>query len=60
MLQLNSFLKEKLVREVQITKSGFTICPISLPAQEAMISRIGELEAFLSKKGSSKDIIEVL
>ncbi|KHJ31406.1 hypothetical protein EV44_g4009 [Erysiphe necator] len=54
MLQLNGFFEEKLVREVKITKTGFAIWPVSLSAQEAMLSRINELESFLSTKGVCK------
>lgn len=40
MQQLNMFLKENLVREVQMTKTGFAICPTSLTAQESLTSTL--------------------
>ncbi|KAI1005574.1 hypothetical protein K3495_g2638 [Podosphaera aphanis] len=54
MLQLNSFLKEKLVSEIQTTKTGFAICPTSSAAQEALIVRMGEIETYLSTRGQCK------
>ncbi|POS84949.1 hypothetical protein EPUL_005548 [Erysiphe pulchra] len=51
MIQLNSFLKEKLAREVQIIKARFAICPTSPAIQQALISRTSVLESFLSTKG---------
>lgn len=54
MLQFNGFLKEKLIREVQITKTGFAICLFSLAAQETLFSRKSELESFLLTKGDCK------
>ena len=41
MLQLNAFLQEKLVREIQTTKTGFAICPVSAEAQEKLTARSG-------------------
>ncbi|KAI0997822.1 hypothetical protein K3495_g10367 [Podosphaera aphanis] len=54
MLKLNSFLKEKLVLEIQSTKTGFAICPISTAAQEALIARMSEIDEFLSTSGKCK------
>ncbi|KAI1003670.1 hypothetical protein K3495_g4534 [Podosphaera aphanis] len=54
MLELNSFLGEKLVREVQTTRTGFAICPISTAAQEALIARMIEIENHLCSRGSCK------
>lgn len=54
MLSLNQFLGEKIVREIQVTKTGFAICPISLAAHEKLVSRMADLESFLSTKGPCK------
>lgn len=54
MLHLNSFLKEKLVLEIQTTKTGFAICTTSTAAQEILSARISEIEAFLSTRGQCK------
>lgn len=54
MLQINNHLKEKLVREVQSIKTGFTICPVSKTAQETLFVRMGEIETFLSYQGQCK------
>lgn len=54
MMQINQFLNEKLVREIQITKTGFAICPTSVPAQELLLNRMADLEIFLSTKGICK------
>ncbi|KAI1004484.1 hypothetical protein K3495_g3726 [Podosphaera aphanis] len=54
MLDLNAFLKEKLVREVQSTKTGFAICPVSTEAQEKLIARMSEIEASLCARGQCK------
>lgn len=54
MLQLNNFLKEKLVLEIQTTKTGFAICPTSSAAQEALIARMREIETYLSTRGQCK------
>ena len=54
MLQLNAFLKEKLVKEIQIIKTGFAICPVSVDAQEKLGARMGEIEASLSSSGQCK------
>ncbi|POS82641.1 hypothetical protein EPUL_005008 [Erysiphe pulchra] len=54
MLELNAFLEEKLAKEIQIIKTGFAICPVSLEAQEKLVSRIGEIEASLSTRGQCK------
>ncbi|KAI0990771.1 hypothetical protein K3495_g17416, partial [Podosphaera aphanis] len=52
--QLNAFLNAKLVREVQMTKTGFAICPVNIEAQEALSVRMDELESFLSSQGQCK------
>ena len=54
MLHLNEFFKEKLIREVQTTKTGLAICPASIPAQEALINRMDALESHLSTQGDCK------
>lgn len=54
MLQLIMFLKEKLVRKVQKMRSGFAICPASAPAHETLLSRMSEIQAFLSTEGECK------
>ncbi|POS83539.1 hypothetical protein EPUL_005161 [Erysiphe pulchra] len=54
MLELNAILEEKLVKEIQIIKTGFAICPVSLEAQEKLVSRMGEIEASLSNRGQCK------
>lgn len=54
MLQLNSFLGEKIVREIQTIKTGFAICPVSAAAQETLITRMYEIETYLSTKGKCK------
>ncbi|KHJ32501.1 hypothetical protein EV44_g4150 [Erysiphe necator] len=36
MLQLNQHLGEKLIREIQVTKTGFAICPSSVAALESL------------------------
>ncbi|KAI1003787.1 hypothetical protein K3495_g4424 [Podosphaera aphanis] len=51
MLRLNSFLKDKLVLEIQSTKTGFAICPLSTATQEALTARMSEIEKFLSTSG---------
>ncbi|KAI1004606.1 hypothetical protein K3495_g3606 [Podosphaera aphanis] len=51
MLHLNSFLKEKLVLEIQTTNTGFAICPTSTAAQEIFSARMSEIQAFLSTRG---------
>lgn len=51
MEQLNNFLDQKLVREVQTTKTGFAICPASAAAQETLASKITEIQTFLSSRG---------
>ncbi|KAI1001674.1 hypothetical protein K3495_g6528 [Podosphaera aphanis] len=40
MHHLNYFLNEKIVLEIQTTKTGFTICPTSAAAQEIISARI--------------------
>lgn len=52
MMAINKFLNEKLVREIQITKTGFAICPTSVPAQEALASHTSDLQSFLSTEGA--------
>lgn len=47
-------LKGKTFKRIKIIKTGLAICIASLNAQEAIISRIRELEAFLSTTGASK------
>ncbi|KAI0995653.1 hypothetical protein K3495_g12526 [Podosphaera aphanis] len=54
MLQLNTFLQEKLVREIQTIKTGFAICPVSVEAQEKLTARMGEIESSLSRQGQCK------
>lgn len=54
MIEINKFLNEKLVREIQITKTGFAICPISALVQEVLYSRMSDSESFLSTKGICK------
>lgn len=54
MLQLNQHPNSKLVREIQITRTGFVICPISLDVFDTLKSQIENIENFLSKKGSCK------
>lgn len=54
MLQINNFLKEKLVREIQLTKTGFAIYLILLSAKEIIFDRMGEIESFLSTQGECK------
>ncbi|KAI1003875.1 hypothetical protein K3495_g4336 [Podosphaera aphanis] len=44
MFHLNSFLKEKLVREIKVTKTGVTICPVSITAQESLAACMSEIE----------------
>ncbi|KAI1005054.1 hypothetical protein K3495_g3162 [Podosphaera aphanis] len=51
MEQLNNFLNQKLVREVQLTKTGFAICPASVEAQEILVTKIPVLQGFLSSRG---------
>ncbi|KAF5180129.1 Endonuclease/reverse transcriptase protein, partial [Thalictrum thalictroides] len=52
--QLNNYLKENLVREIQNIKTGFAICPASSTAQEKLHARMGEIESFLSTQGECK------
>lgn len=54
MQHLNIFLNPKVVREVQKIKTGFAICPASFSAQEALHSRMVEIEKFLSTLGECK------
>lgn len=54
MLQFNEFLKAKLVKEIQVTKIGFAICPASVDAQGKLDARKGEIEASLSPEGQCK------
>ncbi|KAI0996690.1 hypothetical protein K3495_g11495 [Podosphaera aphanis] len=51
MEQLNNFLNQKLVREVQLTKTGFAICPASVEVQEILVTKIPVLQGFLSSRG---------
>lgn len=51
MLQLNAFLKEKMVKEIKTTKIGLAICPIFVDAQEKLGTRIREIEASLFSSG---------
>lgn len=52
MMAITKFLNEKLVREIQIIKTGFAICTTSAPVQEAIVSRMSDLQLFLSTKGA--------
>ncbi|KHJ34831.1 hypothetical protein EV44_g4245 [Erysiphe necator] len=54
MLDLNSFLKETLIREIQVIKTGFAICPTSITARDILYSRTEEIEAYLSTQGQCK------
>lgn len=54
MFQVNSFLGEKLVREIQTIKTGFAICPVSAAVQETLITRMNDIESHLSTKGQFK------
>lgn len=54
MPELNNFLNEKLVRKIQMTNIGYTICPVSAEAREKLTDRMGEIEASLTLKGSVK------
>ncbi|KAI0995492.1 hypothetical protein K3495_g12687 [Podosphaera aphanis] len=54
MLHLSSFLKEKLIREIKVTKTGFSICPVSITAQESLAARMSEIENLLSTQGACK------
>lgn len=54
MLQLNLFLQEKLVREVQSLKAGFAICPASNAAHETLVAKTNDMETFLSTEGECK------
>ena len=54
MQQLNNYLEQKLVREIQNIKTGFAICPASSIAQEKLYTRINDIEAFLSTQGACK------
>lgn len=54
MLDLNSFLKESLIREIQIIKTGFAICSTSAPAKDTLYSCMGEIKAYLSTRGECK------
>ena len=47
-LLLNTFLQEKLVREIQTTKTGFAISPVSTEAQDKLGARIGDIKTSLS------------
>lgn len=54
MLQLNGFLKENIVREVQKIKTGFAICPVSNAAHDTLVARMADIEAFLTTEGECK------
>ncbi|KHJ34080.1 hypothetical protein EV44_g3918 [Erysiphe necator] len=54
MLYLNAFLREKQVREVQVTKTGFAICPTSISAQNSLHERMDAIEGHLSTEGACK------
>lgn len=54
MLQLNAFLKEKLVKQIQTTTTGFTICPASVDVQDKSAARTSEIEASFSSTGHCK------
>lgn len=54
MLQLNGFLEGKPVREIEKIKTGFAICPASSDAHETLLTRMPEIEAFLSTEGDYK------
>ncbi|KAI0991974.1 hypothetical protein K3495_g16212, partial [Podosphaera aphanis] len=54
MQQINTFLGEKWVREVQHTKTGFAICPAHTAAQENLSNRIDDIQTFLSTSGECK------
>lgn len=51
---MNTFLGEKLIREVQYTKTGFAICPASTFAQETLSIRMDDIQTFLSSRGQCK------
>lgn len=54
MLKLNGFLKENIIREIQVIKTGFAICPMSVQARDILYNRITELETYLSADGTCK------
>ncbi|KHJ34762.1 hypothetical protein EV44_g4146 [Erysiphe necator] len=54
MQQLNNYLEENLVREIQNIKTGLAICSASSNAQEKLYSRINDIEVFLSIQGACK------
>ncbi|KAI0996557.1 hypothetical protein K3495_g11626 [Podosphaera aphanis] len=54
MLKLNSFLKEKLVLEIQSTKARFDIYSVSTASQKALTARMSEIEEFLSTSGKCR------
>lgn len=54
MQQLKMSLKEKLAREVQLTKAGFEICLTSLAAQESLTARMNDIGDFLSSESLCK------
>ncbi|KAI0993874.1 hypothetical protein K3495_g14310 [Podosphaera aphanis] len=53
--QLNAFLNAKLVREVQMTNTGFAICPVNIEAQEALSVYMGELSGVPRSYASYND-----
>lgn len=50
---INSYLKEILVRQIQIIKTGFGICPASSIAKEKLYTRMREIK-FYSTQGECK------
>lgn len=50
MLELNNFVKENLIHEIQAIKTGFTICPMSVSARYILYNRMSEIEAYLATR----------
>lgn len=54
MLQLNTFLKEKLVKEKKIKITGFATCSVSIDMQDKLAAQMSKIEASLSSTGHYK------
>lgn len=54
LLDIKTFLTENLIREIQVIKTGFAICPISVSARDTLYSRMEEIEAYLSTRDECK------
>jgi hypothetical protein len=48
---LNKALEKKLVKEIQTTRTGFALCPLSPEAQDSLEALIPQITALFSEKG---------